>query len=111
MQNKPGAGGAIGFAELARAVPDGYTIGFINTPNLLTIPIERKTPFTWKSYDLIGSLVDDPGAFTVNQSSHIDSLATLVKYAKKNRVRSPWAPRVSAPTTTSPCCCSRRLLA
>ncbi len=62
VQNKPGAGGAIGFAELARAAPDGYTIGFINTPNLLTIPIERKTAFTWKSYDLIGNLVDDPGA-------------------------------------------------
>jgi len=84
VQNKPGAGGAIGFAELARATPDGYTIGFINTPNLLTIPIERKTTFTWKSYDLIGNLVDDPGAFTVHQSSNIDSLATLVKYAKAN---------------------------
>ena len=32
--NRPGAGGAIGFSELARAQPDGYTIGFINTPNL-----------------------------------------------------------------------------
>ena len=84
VQNKPGAGGAIGFAELARATPDGYTIGFINTPNLLTIPIERKSTFTWKSYDLIGNLVDDPGAFTVHQSSNIDSLATLVKYAKAN---------------------------
>ncbi|MDF3834387.1 tripartite tricarboxylate transporter substrate binding protein [Cupriavidus basilensis] len=84
VQNKPGAGGAIGFAELARAAPDGYTVGFINTPNLLTIPIERKTTFTWKSYDLIGNLVDDPGAFTVSQSSNIDSLATLVKYAKAN---------------------------
>ena len=84
VQNKPGAGGAIGFAELARATPDGYTIGFINTPNLLTIPIERKATFTWKSYDLIGNLVDDPGAFTVSQSSNIDSLASLVKYAKAN---------------------------
>ncbi len=84
VQNKPGAGGAIGFAELARATPDGYTIGFINTPNLLTIPIERKTTFTWKSYDLIGNLVDDPGAFTVNQANNIDSLATLVKYARAN---------------------------
>lgn len=84
VQNKPGAGGAIGFAELARAAPDGYTVGFINTPNLLTIPIERKTTFTWKSYDLIGNLVDDPGAFTVNQSSNIDSLAALVKYARVN---------------------------
>ncbi|MGE8618560.1 MAG: Bug family tripartite tricarboxylate transporter substrate binding protein, partial [Achromobacter spanius] len=51
--NRPGAGGAIGFTELARAQPDGYTIGLINTPNLLTIPIERKSAFTWQSYDLL----------------------------------------------------------
>ncbi|MFS8973494.1 tripartite tricarboxylate transporter substrate binding protein [Cupriavidus necator] len=82
VQNKPGAGGAIGFAELARAAPDGYTIGFINTPNLLTIPIERKTTFTWRSFDLIGNLVDDPGAFTVHNSDRIDSLAALVRHAK-----------------------------
>ncbi|SDD55099.1 Tripartite tricarboxylate transporter family receptor [Cupriavidus sp. YR651] len=82
VQNKPGTGGAIGFAELARATPDGYTIGFTNTPNLLTIPIEPKTTFTWKSYDLIGNPVDDLGAFTVSQSSNIDCLTTLVKYAK-----------------------------
>ncbi|EYS93939.1 3-phosphoglycerate dehydrogenase [Cupriavidus sp. SK-4] len=82
VQNKPGAGGAIGFAELARAAPDGYTIGFINTPNLLTIPIERKTRFTWRSFDLIGNLVDDPGGFTVHNSNGIDSLAALVRHAK-----------------------------
>ena len=45
--NRPGAGGGIGFGELARAKPDGYTIGFINTPNVLTIPIERKSSFHW----------------------------------------------------------------
>jgi tripartite-type tricarboxylate transporter receptor subunit TctC len=82
VQNKPGAGGAIGFAELARAAPDGYTVGFINTPNLLTIPIERKSTFTWRSFDLIGNLVDDPGGFTVHNSNRIDSLASLVRYAK-----------------------------
>jgi tripartite-type tricarboxylate transporter receptor subunit TctC len=81
VQSKPGAGGAIGFAELARAVPDGYTIGFLNTPNLLTVPIERKSSFTWRSFDLIGNLVDDPGAFAVHNSNGIDSLAALAKYA------------------------------
>ncbi len=40
--NRPGAGGEIGFSELARARPDGYTIGFINTPTIVTIPIERR---------------------------------------------------------------------
>ncbi|WP_459617042.1 tripartite tricarboxylate transporter substrate binding protein [Bordetella sp. 2513F-2] len=82
--NRPGAGGAIGFAELARAQPDGYTIGFINTPNLLTIPIERETPFTWRSYDLLGNLIDDPGGFTVHQDSPVKTLGELAAYAKAN---------------------------
>ncbi|MBV7484748.1 tripartite tricarboxylate transporter substrate binding protein [Bordetella sp. BOR01] len=82
--NRPGAGGAIGFAEIANAKPDGYTIGFINTPNLLTIPIERKTSFTWKSYDLLGNLIDDPGGFTVHRDSGIRTLDELAAYAKAN---------------------------
>jgi len=82
--NRPGAGGAIGFAEVARAPADGYTIGFVNTPNMLTIPIERKSTFDWKSFDLLGNVVDDPGAFTVLNSSPIKTLAELADYAKKN---------------------------
>ncbi|CAK9188471.1 unnamed protein product, partial [Ilex paraguariensis] len=65
----PGAGGGIGFGELARAKPDGYTIGFINTPNVLTIPIERKSSFHWSQYDLLGNLVDDPGGFAIHNSN------------------------------------------
>lgn len=48
--NKPGAGGEIGFTELGQAEPDGYTIGFINTPNILTIPIARETRYSMGDY-------------------------------------------------------------
>lgn len=83
--NRPGAGGEIGFAEVARAKPDGYTIGFINTPNLLTIPIERKAQYHWTQFDLIGNLIDDPDSFAVNtQKSDIKTLADLAKYAKEH---------------------------
>ena len=82
--NRPGAGGEIGFAALAAAAPDGYTIGFINTPNLLTTPIERKTAYTWKSFDLLGNLVDDPGNFAVHAESPFKNLADLAAYAKAN---------------------------
>lgn len=82
VTNRPGAGGAIGFAELANAAPDGYTVGLINTPNVLTIPIERKTSFTWQSYDLLGNIVDDPGNFSVHSDNPIKSLAELAAYAK-----------------------------
>src|SRR5689334_9982846 len=49
--NKSGAGGAIGFSQLAHSPADGYTIGMINTPNVLTIPIERTSDFSWQQYD------------------------------------------------------------
>lgn len=82
--NRPGAGGAIGFSELAAAKPDGYTIGFINTPNVLTIPIERKSSFHWQNYDLLGNIVDDPGNFSVHADTPIKSMSELLAYAKAN---------------------------
>jgi len=82
VMNRPGAGGGIGFTELSSAPPDGYTIGFINTPNVLTIPIERKANFHWQKYDLLGNVIDDPGNFSVHADTPIKSLAELVAYAK-----------------------------
>lgn len=84
VHNRAGAGGAIGFSEIARAPADGYTIGFINTPNVLTIPIERKVDFTWQSFDLLGNVIDDPGNFSVHTDNPIKDLKGLVAYAKAN---------------------------
>lgn len=80
--NRPGAGGGIGFGELARAAADGYTFGMINTPNVLTIPIERKSAFHWQDYDLLGNVVDDPDNFSVRADSQFNTLKDLVAYAK-----------------------------
>jgi tripartite-type tricarboxylate transporter receptor subunit TctC len=84
VMNRPGAGGAIGFTEVVNAKPDGYTIGFINTPNVLTIPIERKVSFHWSNYDLLGNIVDDSGNFSVHADTPIKNLAELAAYAKAN---------------------------
>jgi tripartite-type tricarboxylate transporter receptor subunit TctC len=82
--NRPGAGGGIGFAEIANAQPDGYTIGFVNTPNVLSIPIERKVNYHWTGFDLLGNVVDDPGNFSVHSDTPVKNLAELVAYAKAN---------------------------
>lgn len=84
VQNRAGAGGGIGFAEVHNAPPDGYTIGFINTPNVLTIPIERKSNFGWQGFDLLGNVIDDPGNFSMHADSPVKSLRELVAYAKAN---------------------------
>ncbi|MFG6621523.1 tripartite tricarboxylate transporter substrate binding protein [Sulfitobacter sp. 1A05707] len=82
--NRPGAGGEIGFTELAQAEPDGYTIGFINTPNILTIPIQREARYSLDSFAPIANLIDDPGAFSLLPSSDIKTFDDLIAFAKEN---------------------------
>lgn len=82
--NKPGAGGEIGFAAIADAAPDGYTIGAINSPNVNAIPIERQARYSLDRLDPLYNLVDDPGAFAVHQDSPFRSLADVAAFAKAN---------------------------
>jgi tripartite-type tricarboxylate transporter receptor subunit TctC len=80
--NRAGAGGEIGFAAIAAAAPDGYTIGFVNTPPLLTIPIERQAQFSWQRFDYLGNIIDDPCNFSVHADTDIRTLKQLADYAK-----------------------------
>ncbi len=82
--NKPGAGGEVGFTAVAKSKPDGYTIGFLNLPNLLAIPIEREARFSLDSFTPLANMVDDPGAINVHVDSPFKSLKDLVTYAKEN---------------------------
>jgi tripartite-type tricarboxylate transporter receptor subunit TctC len=85
--NKPGAGGEIGFAALADAKPDGYTIGFINTPSIQTIPIERRARFTLDRLTPLVNIIDDPGVIIVRNDSPYQTLADLVAHAKANPLK------------------------
>ncbi|MEQ3625394.1 MAG: tripartite tricarboxylate transporter substrate binding protein [Celeribacter sp.] len=82
--NRAGAGGEIGFTELAQAEPDGYTIGFVNTPNLLTIPIQRDARYSLESFRPIANVVEDPGAFSFLPDSGIETFDDMIAYAKEN---------------------------
>lgn len=83
VMNKPGAGGAIGFTQIANATPDGYTIGFINTPNVITSPIERDAGFTLDRIDPLANIIDDPDGFSVRTDSPVKSLDDLAALARK----------------------------
>lgn len=82
--NKPGAGGEVGFTAVAQSQPDGYTIGFLNLPNLLAIPIERKARYSMDSFTPLANMVDDPGAINVHVDSPFKTLGDLVAFAKEN---------------------------
>jgi tripartite-type tricarboxylate transporter receptor subunit TctC len=83
--NKGGAGGQLGFTEIARARPDGYTLGFLNLPgmNTITLDPERKAVFTIDSFIPIVNQVLDPGLIWVKGDSPYKTLADLVDAAKK----------------------------
>ena len=83
--HRPGAGGEIGFAAIANAPADGYTIGFVNTPPLITVPIERTAQFGGaQRFELLGNVIDDPCNFSVHSESEFKSLKDLAAYAKAN---------------------------
>jgi tripartite-type tricarboxylate transporter receptor subunit TctC len=67
VANKGGAGGQVGWTELSRARPDGYTIGYLNLPGLNTIYLdpERKAVFNVDSFVPVINQVLDPGIIWV----------------------------------------------
>ena len=85
--NRAGAGGEVGWGELARARPDGHTIGFINTPNIVTIPIERQARYRLEDFAPVANVVDDPGAFFVPADGPHRTLTELVAFARANPER------------------------
>lgn len=81
--NKPGASGAIGLSQVARAKPDGYTLGMTNMPGLLTLPIERDAGFKATDFAYLANLVRDPSAFSVAAASPYKNIGDLVAAAKQ----------------------------
>lgn len=84
VENRTGASGVVGWQALHDADPDGYTIGIITTPSIVTKPIEGKADFGWTDFTLIANMVTDPAALNVQQDSQFDSVSELVDYALEN---------------------------
>ena len=82
--NRHGAGGEVGWTSLATSRNDGYTIGFINAPAIVSMTIEKQTRFNIDSFDPIGNLVYDPNVLIVHKDSDFNNLADMIAYARAN---------------------------
>jgi tripartite-type tricarboxylate transporter receptor subunit TctC len=83
--NKGGAGGQIGWTELARQKPDGYYLGYINLPHLLTAVLDPERKSTFKAEDIVPmvSQAVDPTTISVRPDSPWKNLKDLIDDAKK----------------------------
>ncbi len=70
VQNKPGAGGEIGYRSLALAANDGYTIGIITSPPILMLQkLRQESEIDVADFESLAGLQRDPVVFAVNASS------------------------------------------
>jgi tripartite-type tricarboxylate transporter receptor subunit TctC len=90
VDNKPGAGGNIGADLVAKAAPDGTTIGVAATATHAVNPwLYKKIPFNATSdFAPITQMVRVPNVLVMNaevaQRLHIGSLQDLIAYARAN---------------------------
>jgi tripartite-type tricarboxylate transporter receptor subunit TctC len=83
VDNKPGAGGVIGMADVAKAAPDGYTLGY---GNVVTLAINKslyaKLPYEPDSFTGVALLGTTQNALVVRNDLPVKTVAELVAYAK-----------------------------
>ena len=86
VENKPGASGMLGTDAVAKAEPDGYTIGIsIGGPLAINTLLFSKMPYDpFKDLALITILTTQPSALTVPANLGVNNVAELIALIKKD---------------------------
>lgn len=85
VDNRPGAGGGLGAAIVAKSPSDGYTLllasGTMFTVNQFIYP---KLSYTSQNFDLITKVASGPMVITVNGNVPAKNVRELISYVKAN---------------------------
>ncbi|HEY4068339.1 MAG TPA: tripartite tricarboxylate transporter substrate binding protein [Burkholderiaceae bacterium] len=78
VENRAGAGGAVGASFVARAKPDGYTL-MVSTPNALVVsPLIAKTTYELDNFAPIGTISTTPLTIVVGAKSPFTTIQALL---------------------------------
>lgn len=84
VENRPGADTIVAMQIIARAEPDGHTIGMVTNAHSLNQAIKRSMPFDpVKDFAGVSMLVTSPFVLVANPSLKVRSVADLVAKAKR----------------------------
>lgn len=83
VENRGGAGGALGTAEVARATPDGYTLGIATVSTMIVYPATRANPdYTLESFAPITNIASMPNVITVSPKFPAKNLTEFIAVLK-----------------------------
>ena len=83
IENKPGGGTNIGVQTVVSAPPDGYTLLFALSTNVINPSLYKSLPFDFRrDITLVAGLVELPLVMEVNPDVPVKSVAELIAYAK-----------------------------
>ena len=85
VDNKPGATGTIGAAQVVRSAPDGHTL-FVSSlgPYVIAPHLTKVTYDATKDFDYISVAVQAPNVLVVPAASPHKSMAEVIAYQKAN---------------------------
>ena len=85
VDNRPGAGGNIASAEVAKAAPDGYTIIVVSTGFMVNMSLYAHVPYdAVKDFAPITMVAYSPNVVLVNPSVPANSVKELIELIKAN---------------------------
>jgi len=84
IDNKPGAGGAVGAESVSRAQPSGYTLLFWNIGFVTTAHLAKLTYDHLKDFQPVGLAGVTPTIITVGPTVQAKSLREFIEFARAN---------------------------
>ncbi len=91
IDNRPGAGGALGAEMVARAVPDGYSLILTNPgPSIHNILLRKKPLYGFEDFAPVIYVGYAPAIIIVNPKLPVTNIREFIAYAKANPGKITW---------------------
>jgi tripartite-type tricarboxylate transporter receptor subunit TctC len=92
VDNRPGAGGAVGTSTASRAEPDGYTILMSSTPFVVSPHMYKKLDYDpLKDFEQVAQFGAAPNALVVHPTLKVKSVKELIALAQSQPGKLDWA--------------------